>query len=79
LVLSMDGEIQEIIKESKAGFAVDSEDSAGFAEAVINLYNTSEENRVLMGESAKEYYFKYFERNINMKKLDEFMFGNGDE
>jgi len=74
MVLSMDGEIQQIIDESKAGYAVDAEDSAGLAEAVVKLYDATENERKRMGENAKEYYFKHFERNLNMKKLIGFMF-----
>jgi len=79
LLLSMDGEIQKIVRESKAGFVVDSEDSDSFAGAVITLYHTSEEERLSMGEAAKDYYFKYFERNMNMNKLVKFMFGDENE
>jgi len=74
MVLAMDGEIQQIIRESKAGYAVDAEDSVGLADAVAKLYDATEDERKRMGENAKEYYFKHFERNLNMKKLIGFMF-----
>jgi len=74
MVLAMDGEIQQIIQESKAGYAVDTEDSAGLADAVAKLHDASEDERRAMGENAKEYYFKYFERDLNMEKLVDFMF-----
>ena len=73
MLLSMDGEIQQIIRESGAGQIVDSGDSAGFAEAVIGLYNTSAEERSAMGTAAKAYYFEHFERNMNMDKLAGFI------
>jgi len=77
MALAMDGEIQQIIQESKAGYAVDTEDSAGLADAVAKLHDASEDERKAMGESAKKYYFKHFERNLNMKKLIDFMFDDG--
>jgi len=73
MILAMDGEIQQIVRESGAGYAVDSEDSEGFAEAVIKLYETSWEKRDQMGNDAKDYYFKHFERNKNMEKLIAFI------
>jgi len=73
LILAMDGEIQQVIKESKAGFAVDSEDSNAFADAVMQLYDLPKEERINMGEAAKEYYFEHFERNKNMDKLIGFI------
>jgi len=78
LVLSMDGEVQQIVKSSKAGYAIDSEDYTGLADAILKLYRASKEERKLMGENAKAYYFQNFERNINMGKLLKFMFGEND-
>jgi len=74
VILAMDGEIQHIVKDSKAGFSVDAGDSLGFAEAVMKLHQADEKERNQMGKNAKEYYYKHFERNKNMEKLVEFMF-----
>ena len=73
IVLTMDGEIQQIVAESEAGFVVDSGDSGGLADAVVSLYEMSAEERVAMGEAAKSYYFEHFERDLNMEKLMEFI------
>ena len=74
VILSMDGEIQQIVHESKAGYIVDSGDSNALADAVFKLYEAGEDERTDMGKNAKEYYFKHFERNMNMEKLIGFMF-----
>ena len=74
LVLAMDGEIQSMVKESKAGYIVPAEDSRGLAEAVLKLYQADKEECQQMGENAKDYYDKHFERNMNMEKLIRFMF-----
>ena len=73
LILAMDGEIQEIVKESGAGYIADAEDSAALADAVIKLYSVTKEEREVMGESAKKYYFEHFERDKNMEKLIGFL------
>ena len=73
LLLAMDGEIQQIVRESGAGYIVDAEDPDGLAEVVVKLYGASDEERASMGEAAKDYYFKHFERNMNMNKLIEFI------
>jgi len=78
MIFAMDGEVQQIIKTSKAGYAVNSEDYEGFANAIIKLYQAEDGERTVMGEHAKDYYNKYFERNMNMEKLIGFMFGNED-
>jgi len=74
LILAMDGEVQQIVEESGAGYAVGAGDHKGLAEAVLKLYEKNEEERALMGESAKSYYFRHFERNMNMDKLIDFIF-----
>jgi len=73
MILAMDGEIQQIVRESGAGFVVDSEDPEGFADAVIKLYESSDEKRTQMGKNAKDYYFEHFERSKNMEKLIKFI------
>jgi glycosyltransferase involved in cell wall biosynthesis len=73
MVLAMDGEIQQIVKESGAGYIVNTEDSIALADAVIKLYSNSKEEREAMGASAKRYYFEHFERDKNMEKLIEFL------
>ena len=73
LILAMSGEIQQILQESGAGYIVDSEDSDSLAEAVVKLYRSSEKERTSMGEAAKDYYYKHFERNMNMSKLIDFI------
>jgi len=79
IILAMDGEIQQIVCESGAGYAVDAGDSDRLADSVMKLYNASREERDIMGESAKKYYFEHFERNMNMDKLIRFMFEGADE
>ena len=74
MVLSMDGEIQQIMESSNAGYAVDSEDSKNLANSIKKLYETSKEERILMGKRARAYYFEHFERNMNMEKLISFIF-----
>jgi len=77
LLLAMNGEIQDIIESSGAGYIVDAGDSKGLAEAAVRLYKMSNEEREKMGESAKAYYYKNFERDMNMEKLVEFVEGDG--
>jgi len=69
MVLAMDGEVQEMVESSEAGYIVDAEDYEGFAEAVLKLYNANDVDYVRMGENAKAYYFGHFERNLNKDKL----------
>jgi len=73
VLLAMDGEIKQIVKQSKAGYIVDSEDADGLADSVVKLYTASAAERAAMGEAARAYYFEHFERNMNMDKLIGFI------
>jgi len=74
IILAMDGEIQNIIYESKAGYIVNSEDYNGFAQAILKLYQLNKQERIIMGNNAKNYYNNNFERNMNLNKLISFIF-----
>ena len=79
LILAMDGEVQQIVRSSGAGYVVDSLDYKGFADAVVKLYKATKQERIQMGKNAKDYYFQYFERNMNVEKLIGFIFDDGGQ
>lgn len=75
MVLAMDGEAQKLVNETiRCGFAGPTEDSKQLANNIERLYNMSNQERKKMGQRAKEYHFKYFERNIILQKLYNFLF-----
>jgi len=74
IVLAMDGEARQLINENGCGFAGASGDAKTLAENIKRIYNLSDEERELMGKRAKELHFARFERNMNLKKLLQFMF-----
>lgn len=69
LLISMQGETQNIIKEAKCGFANDPEDADALKDNIINLYNCDEEQRKEMGRNAHIYQQEFFERDKNIDKL----------
>jgi len=74
MVFAMDGEVQQIMESSKAGYAVDAEDSESFAGAIEKVYLADKDIHMKMGENAKGYYHEHFHRDMNIEKLDGFMF-----
>jgi glycosyltransferase involved in cell wall biosynthesis len=75
IVLAMDGEVQYLInKVIRCGFAGNTEDSRVLADNIKKVYDASPQHRELMGERAKKYHYKNFERNIILNKLSNFMF-----
>ena len=75
MVLAMDGEVQKLINNVvKCGYVGPTEDSKALAENIKKIYKLSERGRKAMGDRGRDYHFKHFERNINLKKLHDFIF-----
>lgn len=75
IVLAMDGEAQELINATiKCGYAGPTEDSAALATNIKKLHDLSLESRTQMGERARIYHGRHFERNIVLNKLHRFIF-----
>jgi glycosyltransferase involved in cell wall biosynthesis len=73
LLLAMDGEIQDIVKDAECGYTCNAGDVDALYNNTLSLYYTNKSEREYMGLKAREYHFKHFERNINLKKLITFL------
>lgn len=73
ILLAMDGEANAFIKETKSGFVTEAENSSGLYQCIKDLYNLSEEERNQIGKRGQDFYFANFERNLNYRKLIEFL------
>lgn len=75
IVLAMDGEVQELINNTiKCGYVGPTEDINIFTNNLKKLYDMTPVERRAMGKRGREYHFKYFERNIILKKLYDYIF-----
>lgn len=75
MVLAMDGEAQDLVNNVvKCGFAGPTEDSAALAKNIKKVHSASAAERRIMGERARSYHFKHFERNLILNKLYSFLF-----
>ncbi len=76
IVLAMDGEVQDLInKKIKCGYAGPTNDVDKLVNNIKKVRSMSKIDRAKMGKRAKNYHFKHFERNMNHKKLYNFVFG----
>jgi glycosyltransferase involved in cell wall biosynthesis len=74
IVLSMDGEVQDLINnEIKCGYVSNTDDAGALAENIERVYKASSAERKSMGTRARKYHFEHFERNLLLKKLEQFM------
>jgi len=67
IVASIDGETARIIEESGGGLSVPAENSEELANAVLEMYQMTEKERVNMGANGR----KYFEENYQSERLVE--------
>ena len=59
------------VEEAKAGITVPPEDPEAVAEAIINLYKMSEEERLKMGENGRKYVQEYHDIPVLVDKLEK--------
>jgi len=78
IILAMDGEAQSLINRTiKCGYAGPAGDARALQANIKKMYETTPTKRQEMGQKARHYHFKHFERNIVLNKLYNFMFNEG--
>lgn len=63
IVLSVDGEARKVVEQAGAGVFVEPENDEQLAEALVRLYESSEE-RLRMGDSGRRFVERYYDRNV---------------
>jgi glycosyltransferase involved in cell wall biosynthesis len=76
IIGAMDGEGKRLINGSGAGLCVDSGDVKGLAEAIMEVRGLNPAERKLMGSKGRDYHFKHFERNQQLRRVIEFVFND---
>ena len=75
IVLAMDGEVKKLINnEIKCGFAGPAGDADALCANIKKAYHMSDNERIIMGQKARDYHFKHFERNIILTQMHDFIF-----
>ncbi|HEV7454990.1 MAG TPA: glycosyltransferase family 4 protein [Candidatus Saccharimonadales bacterium] len=73
IMAAIDGESQRIINQSGGGICVDSGDTEGLYKALKKITGMTKAERTKMGKRGREYHFKYYERNYNLRRLIDFV------
>lgn len=73
IIGSLDGEGARIIIEANAGFLAQSENYIALADCVRKMYNLSDEERMLFGQNARNYFEQEFEREMLLDKLESIL------
>ena len=69
IIGSVDGVSSDIIIESKSGYVSPSENSKMLSTSIIKFSNLTKKEKLKMGENARKYFEKEFERNKLLLKL----------
>lgn len=67
---ALDGEGANIIETAKCGFSSRSEDSVTLAKNALRMYELSNDERVVMGNNAINYFKNNFERKMLLERLE---------
>jgi colanic acid biosynthesis glycosyl transferase WcaI len=73
IIGSLDGIGAKIIKESGCGFTAEAESVEELVEAIIRLFNLSNEERIALGANGRIYFEKEFEREVLLDKLENIL------
>ncbi len=74
ILVSADGEVQEIIRDSGSGLVSDAEDAEGLTENIIDMMNMTPVERAKMGQNALGYSHKNFDKNMLLDRAEELLF-----
>lgn len=71
ILVSADGEVQQVVLEAKAGFVSDAEDAKELFDAIVSFSNLSSEERLEMGKQAKHYSDTMFSKETLIDQLED--------
>lgn len=69
IIASLNGIGSKIIKESNSGYASTAEDSESLANSIVNFSKLNSSKRKILGDNARDYYEKEFERSRLLTRL----------
>lgn len=71
VIVSADGEIQDVINKADAGVCSDAGDAKGLAENIKQLVNMSSEKHQEMARNAVSYYQQNFDKDTLLNRMDQ--------
>ncbi len=73
IITSLDGEGSKIISDANAGFVSESEDPNALKEAIKLFLSLSKNEQTILGNNARKYFEKEFEREFLLNKLESIL------
>ncbi|WP_127717847.1 glycosyltransferase family 4 protein [Halobacteriovorax sp. HLS] len=73
IIVSVDGEAADIVNENFCGVSCRASSVEDLVDGVLKLYSKTPEEREKMGANGREFFFKNFERELLLTKLENLM------
>lgn len=73
IVTMLNGEGSRVVEEAGCGLTAKSEDYVALADNVRKMYEIEEEKRAKMGNVGREYYERFFAKNIVIDKVNDLL------
>ncbi|HEY5932901.1 MAG TPA: glycosyltransferase, partial [Nitrospira sp.] len=73
IIAALDGEGARVVQEAGAGLTARPGDARALADAVLAMYQMSQEDRMTMGLKGRSYFEAHFERGLLLERLDRWM------
>ena len=70
----IDGEVKDVIEDSKAGFCVESGNSEKLAEMIEKVVRLNEKERNQLSQNALNYFKKNYEKEMLLNKIETIIF-----
>lgn len=70
ILVSADGEIQDVIKKAQAGFCSNAGDADGLAENILKMVSSTKQDREDMAQNALHYYQTNFNKEKLLNRMD---------
>lgn len=73
ILVSADGEIQEIISDAACGLSSDADDAEGLLSNIEKFMQMSDDERKRLGDNSLEYYNQHFNKKKLMDKIEKYI------
>lgn len=72
IIVSANGEVQNVIKESQAGLFCNASDPDSLAQIIIEMISKTKEEMALLSTNARKYYEENYDKTMLLNKMDDF-------
>ena len=79
IVVSGNGEIQEVVKESGAGLYCKAADPTALSQIIAELLSQTADEMVSLGKNARKFYEENYDRSMLLDKMDKYFIAGSDD